>query len=155
MYITLIGRVDEVNDSSYERTVNRGKSDEHQEAVTQFELQLSIPGMQDRLRVTLPADVAPTQAIMDKWEMEEQWVTVTADTMRTLTGETDGRAWALISFAATEVKEVTQQERQQLQDARKTAKAKKKAARAKAKADRAAAKAAGSTPDKSSGKPAA
>src|SRR5271166_3658309 len=155
MYITLIGRVDEVNDSSYERTVNRGKADEHQETVPQFELQLSIPGMQDRLRVAMAADVAPTQAIMDKWEMEEQWVIVKAEAMRTLTGETDGRPWSLITFPATEVKEVSPQERQQLQDARKSSKAKKKAARAKAKADRAAAKSAGSTPDKSSGKPAA
>ena len=100
--------------------------------------------MQETLRVTLAADIAPTQAIMDKWEMDEQWVTVKAESMRTLTGETDGRPWSLISFQATEVKEVSPQERQQLQDARKTSKAKKKAARAKAKADRAAAKAAGS-----------
>ncbi len=103
----------------------------------------------------MAADVAPTQAILDKWEMEEQWVTVKAEAMRTLTGETDGRPWSLITFPATEVKEVSPRSASNYRmPARPPRRGRKRHAR-EAKADRAAAKAAAKPGDKSTGKPAA
>jgi hypothetical protein len=141
MYFTILAKVDEVNDSSYERTVNQGKKDEHQETVQQFEIALSVPGMRDRVRVTFtPENLSVTQDKLDQWELEETWVMVKADSMRANAFDGSRGATALVSFNGVEVREATNDERKQLQQARKASKLKGKERRASAKAERAAAK---------------
>ena len=72
--------------------------------------------------------------------MDETWVVVTADSMRLSKGETEGRAWAVVSFTATKVEEMTQAQRQELVQARRVSKQDKKQKAAERKAAKKAAK---------------
>src|SRR5215472_12676235 len=133
MYITIFGKVEEVNDASYSRlTKKQGK--EVEETVQRWELSLTIPGMRDRVRVNLSPEVAPKQDTLDTWELEETWVYVAADSMRTVAFDGSKGAGAIVTFNAVEVREAKPEERQKLQQARKDAKA--KALRRQRKADR-------------------
>jgi hypothetical protein len=139
MYFTIIGKAEEVNDASYTReTTKNGKTIE--ETVQRFELSLTIPGMRDRVRVNLTPEIAPTQDKLDQWELDEVWVYVSADSMRTVAFEGSKGTGAIVTFNAVQVRETTKQERQQLQQARKAAKTQAKARRAARKAERDAAK---------------
>ncbi len=140
MYFTITAKVEEVNDASYERTVKQADGSTTPEQVTQFELSLTVPTMRDRVRVTFAADVAPKMEDMDKWELEETWVVVQADVMRSAAFEGSNGATALVSFNGIEIREATTAERKELQNARKAAKIKAKQRRADAKAAKAAAK---------------
>ena len=139
MYITARGRVEEFLDASYTRTVKKdGK--EVEETVQKFRLLLTIPGMQEQMSFDLAPEVAPDSKTQDRWEMDETWVVVTADSMRLSKGETEGRAWAVVSFTATKVEEMTQQQRQELVQARRVSKQDKKQKAAERKAAKKAAK---------------
>src|SRR5215831_11308977 len=128
MYITIFGKAEEVNDASYQRlTKKQGK--EIEETVQRWELSLTIPGMRDRVRVNLTPDIAPKQDIMDTWELEETWVMVSADGMRTVAFDGSKGAGAIVTFNAVDVREAKPEERQKLQQARKAAKEKSKAVR--------------------------
>ena len=138
---TIIGKAEEVNDASYTRTSTvDGK--ETEETIQRWELSLTIPGMRDRVRVNLAPEVLPNGGpdTLDKWELEETWVNVSADSMRTVAFEGSKGAGAIVTFNAVTVKEATQQERQALQQARKTSKQQAKTKRAARKAERDAAK---------------
>jgi hypothetical protein len=139
MYITIIGKVEEVDESSY--TVQSTG-----EVVSKIQLSLVIPGMRERVPCELPLDVAPKPATLEQWEMDEQWVVVTARGLRALGfARTNARAGekavgAMVVFQAAEVREATQDERKKLQEARKADKLQAKQRRAQRKAERDAAK---------------
>jgi hypothetical protein len=129
MYFTIRGRVDGIEDTAYPRTVNKGKPDEHEEMVPRYSLTLSIPGMSEVVRCDLDpqrVDNMPAIKVFDQWELDETWVVVEADQYRLAKGDTGGRAWALVSFAAVSVAEMTPQERQKLVDARRKVKTARK-----------------------------
>ena len=140
MYFTIIGKAEEVNDASYTRTATAKDGTATEETVQRFELSLTVPGMRDRVRINLTPEVAPAADVMDKWELDETWVSVSADSMRTVAFEGSKGAGAIVTFNAVNVREATQQERQQLQAARKQVKTQAKAKRAERKAERDAAK---------------
>jgi hypothetical protein len=138
-YFQITAKVEEVNESSY--TVQATG-----EVVSKVQLSLNVPGMRERVLCELPLDAAPKTDLLDRWEMEESWVTVAADGMRAI-GFARGNArpgekavGALVVFQASEVREATADERKALQQARKAAKLQAKQRRAARQAERAAAK---------------
>ena len=139
-YIQVIGKVEQWDDSSYTNQTTG-------EVVEKRQLSLIIPGMRDRLLVEFPRANAPKDDLLDKWELEESWVVVGADGMRAL-GFTRSNAragernvGALVVFQGIEAREVTGDERKNLQAARKQQKAQEKARRAQRQAEKQAAKA--------------
>jgi hypothetical protein len=140
MYFTIIGRVEETNDASYTREIKKKDGTVTEEIVTQFEIALTIPGMRDRVRVTFNAENAPTQELMEKWELDEPWVVVQADSMRANAFEGNRGATALVSFNGVDIHEASADERKKLQSARKEVKQKNKTRRVQAKAEREAAR---------------
>jgi hypothetical protein len=102
----------------------------------------------DRVLCELPAEKAPKPEMLDKWEMEEAWVVVSAEGMRALAfARSNVRAGekavgAMVIFQGVEAREASSDERKQLQEARKAAKLQAKQRRAARKveqqADRAA-----------------
>ena len=138
-YITARGRVDSIDDTSYEREITKDGA-KVKETVTKFQMILSIPGSSEPMRFDMTPEVAPPSAKADQWETDETWVVVTADSMRLMSGATDGRAWAMVTFTATKVEEMSAAERATLQAARKQVKQAKKQKAAEAKKAKAAAK---------------
>ena len=138
-YITVRGRVDSIDDTLYEREVLKDGA-KVKETITKFQMILSIPGSSEPMKFDMTPEVAPPVAKADQWETDETWVVVTADAMRLMSGSTDGRAWAMVTFTATKVEEMSQQERTNLQAARKQVKQAKKQKAAEAKKAKAAAK---------------
>ena len=138
-YITVRGRVDSIDDTSYEREVTKDGS-KVKETVSKFQMTLSIPGSSEPMRFDMTPEVAPAAAKADQWETDETWVVVTADAMRLMSGSTEGRAWAMVTFTATKVEEMSAAERTTLQAARKQVKQAKKPKAAEAKKAKAAAK---------------
>jgi hypothetical protein len=123
MFYTIRGEVDGFEDTSYERPVKGSKTGE-KETIQKFRLSLLVPGTTELVSVDLSAD-------------SRTWVVVTADTMRHLKGETDGRAWSMISFnASTTPVEMSAQDLGAMQKARREAKKARKAA-AKAQKEKA------------------
>src|SRR5450432_3516155 len=121
--ITLIGKCEETEDSSYTRT-----RDGKEETVSKVQLSLVIPGMQERLRVELPEEVIPSTDLLSQWELEETWLVVSASSMRAF-GFTRNNARpgekatsAFVVFTGASVREATIDERKQLQAARKAQK---------------------------------
>lgn len=47
--------------------------------VTKVQLSLAVPDMRDRVLCELPAEKAPKPETLDKWEMEESWVVISAE----------------------------------------------------------------------------
>ncbi len=113
-----------------------------------MQLSLAIPGMQDRVRVELPQEVAPTEDLMSQWELEEYWLVVSASAMRTITFKRpnaragEAKVGGFVVYVGTNAREATQEERKQLQSARKAQKSKAKQRRAERAAEKAAKKAA-------------
>lgn len=135
MYITLIGKVEEVDESSY-RVQSTG------EVVSKIQLSLVIPGLRERVQCELPLEAAPKPATLEQWELDEAWVVVTARGLRALGfARQNARAGekavgALVVFQASEVREATQDERKRLQEARKAAKLQAKQHRAARRAEK-------------------
>src|SRR5579871_4495124 len=123
-YFTIIGKVEEADESSYERQ----KTDGTPETITRVQLSLVVPGMQDRVRCELPLEEAPDANTLAQWELEESWVVVSASGMRSLAfhrsntraGEKD--VGSMVIFTSTAAREATSDERKQLQAARKAQK---------------------------------
>jgi hypothetical protein len=138
-YFEITGKCEEVNESSY--TVQSTG-----EVVTKIQLSLVVPTMRDRVQCELPIDKAPKAADLDRWELDESWLVVSADGMRALAFErSNARAGekpvgALVVFQAVEVREATADERKQLQEARKAQKTLAKQRRAQRQAERQAAR---------------
>lgn len=141
-YFQIIGKCEETDDSSYTRTTADGK----QETVSKIQLSLVIPGMQDRVRVELPLELAPSTDMLSQWELEESWLVVSATGMRALAFKrSNARAGekevgSFVVFAATAAREATPDERKQLQTARKAQKTQAKQRRATRAAEKAAQK---------------
>jgi hypothetical protein len=140
-YFQILGKCEETDDSSYTRT-----RDGKEETVSKVQLSLVVPGMQDRVRVELPLELAPSTDLLAQWELEESWLMVSAASMRALSfrrtnprpGEKELSAFVV--FAATNVREASAEERKQLQAARKAQKVQAKQRRAARAAEKAAAK---------------
>ena len=134
-YFQITAKVEEVDESSY--TVQSTG-----EVVTRIQLSLVVPSMRDRVRCELPLDVAPKTDQLEKWELEESWVVVSADGMRALAFQRSNvRAGekpvgALVVFQASAVREASAEERKQLQQARKAQKIVAKQRRAARQAER-------------------
>jgi hypothetical protein len=141
-YMTLVTKVEEVSEQSFDRQKDDGTS----ETITKVQFSLVVPGMQDRLLAEMPLDQAPKPDILERWELDEAWVVVGADRLRAIgfkrpnarPGEKE--AGALVVFQASEIREATAEERKQLQAARKAAKLQAKERRAKRAAEKQAEK---------------
>jgi hypothetical protein len=136
----ITGKAEQVDESSY--TVQSTG-----EVVTKMQLTLNVPGMTDRVLCEMALDVSPKAETLEKWELDETWVVVSANTMRAL-GFTRSNArpgekavGALVIFQTTEVREATADERRALMEARKVSKLQAKQRRAQRKAERNAARA--------------
>src|SRR5690348_6245459 len=120
-YFEITAKLEEVNESTY--TVKSTG-----EIVTKVQLSLVVPGMRDRLTCELPLDKAPKSDLLDRWELEESWVVVSADGMRALAFERSNArvgekpVGALVVFQAVDVREASADERRALQQARKAQK---------------------------------
>src|SRR5215470_14247032 len=120
-YIQITGKCEEANESSY--TVQSTG-----EVVSKVQLSLVIPGMRERILCELPLNKAPKPDLLDRWELEESWLVVSADGMRALAFErSNARAGekpvgALVVFQAIDAREANQEERKRLQEQRKAQK---------------------------------
>src|SRR5262249_22607459 len=120
-YFNITAKLEEINESSY---TNRTTG----EVITKIQLSLVVPSMRDRVLCELPLEKSPKTDTLDRWELEESWVVVSAEAMRALAFErTNARAGekpvgALVVFQAVDVREATADERKQLQAARKAQK---------------------------------
>jgi hypothetical protein len=138
-YFTLTAKLEEVNESSY--TVKSTG-----EIVTKVQLSLVVPSMRHRVLCELPLERAPKTETLDRWELEESWVVVSADAMHALAFErANARAGekpvrALVVFQAVDTREATADERKQLQAARKAQKVAAKQRRAARAAEKQAAR---------------
>jgi hypothetical protein len=134
-YFQITAKVEEFDESSY--TIQSTG-----EVITKIQLSLVVPSMRDRVRCELPLDVAPKTDQLEKWELEESWVVVSADGMRALAFQRSNvRAGekpvgALVVFQASAVREATADERKQLQQARKAQKVAAKQRRAARQSER-------------------
>ncbi len=138
-YFEITAKLEEVNESNY--TIQSTG-----EIITKVQLSLVIPSMRDRLTCELPLDKAPKSDVLDRWELEESWVVVSADGMRALAFERhNARAGekpvgALVVFQAVDVREASADERKALQQARKAQKIAAKQRRAARAAEKRATK---------------
>jgi regulator of protease activity HflC (stomatin/prohibitin superfamily) len=139
MYITIMGKVEDVEESSY--TVQSTG-----EVISKTQLSLVLPSMRERVTCELPLEASPKPATLEQWEMEETWVVLTARSLRAITfarqntraGEKD--TGALVVFQAVEVHEASADDRKKLQEARKADKLQAKQRRAERRAEKEAAK---------------
>jgi hypothetical protein len=133
--IQITGKCEEANESTY---TNRSTG----EVVTKVQLSLVIPSMRERILCELPLEKAPKPDTLDRWELEESWLVVSADGMRALAFErSNARAGekpvgALVVFQAVNAREATPEERKQLQEARKAQKVQAKQRRAQRQAEK-------------------
>src|SRR5215469_392740 len=119
-FIRLVARFIEWNNTSYERTVNEGKKDEHIEVVEQTEFTLDIPTMRERVRVSFPNDALPVnQDKMDQWESDGPWVVVLCDGYRNNAFEGKKAAGAILTFNGVDIREASAQEKTELSKARR------------------------------------
>jgi hypothetical protein len=115
-YIQITAKCEEVNESTY--TVQSTG-----EVVSKVQLSLVVPGMRERILCELPLEKAPKPDILDRWELEESWLVVSAEGMRALAFErSNARAGekpvgALVVFQAIDAREANPEERKRLQDA--------------------------------------
>jgi hypothetical protein len=139
---TVIGKCEETEDTSYTRTTADGK----EEMVSKVQLTLVIPGMQERVRCELPLEAAPSTDQLERWELEESWLVVSASGMRALafkrsnTRPGEKEVGSFVVFQGSDVREATAEERRQLQAARKAQKVHAKQRRAARQAEKKAAK---------------
>jgi hypothetical protein len=138
-YIEIAAKCEEVDENSY--TIESTG-----EVVTKIQLSLVVPTMRDRILCEIPIDQAPTTDQLSKWELDETWLMVSADGMRALAFERSNvragekAVGSLVIFQAVAVREVTSDERKQLQEARKTQKLAAKQRRAQRQAEKKAQK---------------
>jgi hypothetical protein len=134
-YIQITAKLEEANESSY--TIQSTG-----EIVTKVQLSLVVPGMRDRILCELPLDKAPKPDLLERWELDESWLVVSADDMRALAFErSNARAGekpvgALVVFQAVEAREASPEERKRLQEARKAQKIAAKQRRAQRQAEK-------------------
>src|SRR5712691_9760402 len=76
-YFQITAKCEEVNESSY--TVQSTG-----EVVTKIQLSLVVPSMRERILCELPLEASPKPEILERWELEEAWLVVSADGMRAL-----------------------------------------------------------------------
>src|SRR5262245_35213068 len=135
-YFEITAKVEEVNESSYTQQSTG-------EVITKIQLSLVVPAMRERVLCELPLEAAPKTDLLDKWEMEESWVVVSAEGMRALgftrnnVRASEKAVGALVIFQGTAVREATPEERKRLQEARKAAKLVAKQRRAARRAEKA------------------
>lgn len=79
-YFQITAKVEEVNESSY-AVQSTG------EIATKIQPSLVVPSMRDRVLCELPLDKAPKTDLLERWELEESWVVVSAEGMRALAFE--------------------------------------------------------------------
>ena len=138
-YFDITAKCEEVNESSY---TNRSTG----EVVTKIQLSLVVPSMRDRILCELPLDKAPKSDLLERWELEESWVVVSADGMRALAFERSNArtgekpVGALVVFQGVAAREAKPEERKELQQARKAQKVQAKQRRAARQAEKQAAK---------------
>ena len=138
-YFQITAKVEEVNESSY---TNQSTG----EIITKVQLSLVVPSMRDRVLCELPLDWAPKIDNLERWELDESWVVVSAEGMRALALQrSNARAGekpvgAIVVVQAVDVREASADERKQLQATRKAQKLQQKQRRAQRQAERAAAK---------------
>ena len=112
-YFEITAKVEEVNESSYTQQATG-------EIITRIQLSLIVPAMRERVLCELPLEAAPKMDLLDRWEMEESWVVVSADGMRALGfARSNVRAGekavgALVIFQGSAVREATAEERKRL-----------------------------------------
>ena len=141
-YFQITAKVEEIDDTSYTRTTQDGR----EEVVSKWQFSLVVPGMRERVLCEIGLESAPKLETMERWELEESWVVLSAESMRALAfARSNARAGekavgALVIFQATEVREATPDERRALQQARKVQKTQSKARRAQRAAEKKAAK---------------
>ncbi|HET8853802.1 MAG TPA: hypothetical protein VFN02_14880 [Ktedonobacteraceae bacterium] len=134
-FFEITAKCEDVEESSYTNKTTG-------EVVTKVQLSLVVPSMRDRVLCELPLEKAPTADQLSKWELEESWLVVSAEGMRTLAFErSNARAGekpvgALVIFQAAAVREASSDERKQLQEARKAQKLQAKQRRAQRQAER-------------------
>jgi hypothetical protein len=140
-FITTRGKASSVEDVSYERTFTRD-GQKVTEVVKKWTFTVMQPGSTEPMQFELNAEVAPDTATLEKWELDETWVVIEADQMRRKVGNNkeSGNAWAIVSFPAIEIREMTAQEKAQMQAARKETLQKRKAKKLQAKQAKAEAK---------------
>ena len=71
-YFQIVAKVEEVNESSY-------TSQATGEVQNQVQFSLVVPGMRDRVLCEMPQAEAPKPDTLDKWELEESWIVVSAE----------------------------------------------------------------------------
>jgi Sec-independent protein translocase protein TatA len=137
---TIVGRGEQADETSFTNKTT-GEVD------TRLQLTLNVPGMSDRVLCEMALDVAPKAEVLERWELEETWLVISANSMRALgfarsNARPGERAvGALVIFQATDVREATADERRALMEARKVSKLQAKQRRAQRKAERDAANA--------------
>jgi len=124
----MFGRVESVDDASYDREPK--KAGEKKEHIERYQVTISIPKCAEFFKCdcTPGTTEMPKASDMDTWEDNTTWIVCEADSVRTMKGETDGRAWSMTSYPATRIATLSAQEQQTLSTARKAAKAKAKKA---------------------------
>jgi hypothetical protein len=138
-YFQITAKCEEVDESSY--TIQSTG-----EVVTKVQLSLVVPSMRERVLCELPLEAAPKPEILERWELDESWLVVSADGMRALAfTRSNVRAGekavgSMVIFQAAAVREASPEERKQLQEARKVQKVQAKQRRAQRKAERDAAR---------------
>ncbi len=138
-YFQIVAKVEEVNESSY-------TSQATGEVQNKVQFSLVVPGMRDRVLCEMPQADAPKPDTLDKWELEESWIVVSAEGMRALAFERSNvragekSVGSLVVFQAAAIREANSDERRELQQARKAQKVKAKQARAARQAEKQAKK---------------
>lgn len=138
-YITYTGKCSEVDESSY---TNQATG----EVVTRIRVAVTVPTMRDSLVCEMPLDKAPKSDDLDRWELDESWLVISADSMRSIGFERrNARAGekpvgAIVVFSAVNIREASAAERKELQEARKAQKLDAKQRRAQRAAEKQAAK---------------
>jgi hypothetical protein len=138
-YFQITAKCEEVDESSY---TNQSTG----EVVTKIQLSLVVPSMRERVLCEMPLDIAPKPDLLERWELEESWLVVSAESMRALAfTRSNVRAGekavgSMVIFQAVAVREATPEERKQLQEARKAQKIQAKQRRAQRQAEKQAAR---------------
>ena len=134
-YFQITGKVREADESSY---TNKSTG----EVIEKRQVSLDVPGMRDSVLVEFDLEHAPKDDTLDKWELEESWVVVGAESMRSLAfARQNARpgekaVGSMVVFRGIEAREVTGDEKRNLQTARKQQKQQAKARRAQRRAER-------------------
>jgi hypothetical protein len=134
-YFQITAKCEEVDESSY---TNQSTG----EVVTKIQLSLVVPSMRERVLCEMPLDIGPKPDLLERWELEESWLVVSAESMRALAfTRSNVRAGekavgSMVIFQAAAVREATSDVRKQLQEARKAQKIQAKQRRAQRQAEK-------------------